>query len=364
MHESFEITSSTGKYSVTVGADMVGRVLKENPDAIFLVDDFMVPWVRVPQDRLVAVVATEEEKSLERMPDIIAKLRQKGANKTTHLVAVGGGVLQDIATFASSVFMRGITWTYMPSTLLGMVDSCIGGKSSINVAGYKNLVGNFYPPEDILIDSNFASTLNEEQVVGGLFEAGKICFARGEADFNAYLQENPAPTLSADQVRRIVSLSLRTKKWFIEIDEFDRKERLLLNYGHTFGHAIEAGTEFGVSHGIAVGVGMLVAVQYARDRSWLNEEGLRRSSVLDDHIKSMLSQIDHVMVRPDTIPLAKVLEKFDNDKKHQTASYRIVCPREDGSLELVSEPKSDQVRQQLLRAYGVALDDLGWPRSA
>jgi 3-dehydroquinate synthase len=295
------------------------------------------------------------------MAEIIAKLRQLGANRHTHLVAIGGGVVQDVATFSASIYMRGISWTYMPTTLLGMADSCIGGKSSINVLGYKNLVGNFYPPKDVLIDVEFARTLSKEMVVGGLFEAGKICYAKSYEAFQGYLAQGPKAETPAAGLQRIILMALKTKKWFIEVDEFDQKERLLLNYGHTFGHALEAGTDFSVSHGIAVGVGMMVAVEYANDQSWLNVTGQERTSVLGQHVRDMIGLgSDCVVEPPHEIDLSRVMEKFENDKKHLAGAYRVVCPRNEGALELVAVPKTDPARAGIVRAYERALRNLGW----
>ena len=214
-------------------------------------------------------------------------MRELGANRATHLIAIGGGVIQDIVTFCASVYMRGLRWTYMPTTFLSMADSCIGGKSSINVMGYKNLVGNFYPPSQVLIDVDFVDTLDAEKVVGGLFEAAKICYARSYGEFAAYLAEHPASKMSLDVAHVVIVRALRTKKWFIEIDEFDKKERLLLNFGHTFGHAIEAGGDFSVPHGIAVGLGMLVAIKYAGLRQWLSPGGEEHTAALAAHIRAM-----------------------------------------------------------------------------
>lgn len=360
MRESFEIGSSAGSYEVLIGTGLLGQVMRDHPGALFLVDSFLANAVQVPADCLMSVVATEQAKSLEHMPEVIIGLRKMGANRTTHLVAIGGGVVQDVATFAASVYMRGIPWTYMPTTLLGMADSCIGGKSSINVAGYKNLIGNFYPPGRVLIDTDFSSSLSEEQIVGGLFEAGKICYARGPAEFNDYLACQPAPRMTADQIHKVVSGALRAKKWFIEVDEFDQKERLLLNFGHTFGHALEAGTDFGVTHGIAVGFGMIVAARFSSQRTRLSAVGEARVAELVAHVRELFESLAAVLVPPAAIDLARVIEKFDNDKKHRPECYRMVCPTGDGGLELIAELRDAATKARILDAYRLALADIGW----
>jgi 3-dehydroquinate synthase len=361
MQESFEVSASGGSYRVVVGRGLLKQVIVDNPDAIFMVDDYFSSLLSIPVDRQILVNTSESNKALEYMAEIILKLRELGANRATHLVAVGGGVIQDIATFSASIYMRGIRWTYMPTTLLSMADSCIGGKSSINVLGYKNLVGNFYPPREVLIDVDFVASLDDEKVVGGLFEAAKICYARGYQDFQAYLSDSPAARMSTANVQAIIVRTLKTKKWFIETDEFDQKERLLLNFGHTFGHAIEAGTNFGVSHGIAVGIGMMVAVEFAKKRGWLSQHGLERTASLTSHIHSLLDLDGGGLVAsPPAIHLDLTLDKFNNDKKHLSNVYRMVCPRGNGELELVSEEKNHEVLRDITVAYEGALRDIGW----
>lgn len=360
MPKSFEVKSSSGTYSVTIGTGLFQCAARVHPDAIYLVDEFLAPSLGVSEDRLISLVATEQQKSLDCMPQTFARLRELGADRSTHLIAVGGGVVQDIATLVASLYMRGLRWSYLPTTLLGMVDSCIGGKSSINVAGYKNLIGNFYPPKDIFVDVVFSRTLNQEQIVGGLMEAAKISYAKSQVHFEAYLAESPSPSMNAEQLEALVSRSLSTKKWFIEIDEFDQKERLLLNFGHTFGHAIEAGTDFGVTHGIAVGVGMIVAVEVALSRSWLSTTGQRNAFALVKHVKDMLGVIVGEIQRPHSLDLDKLLEKFCSDKKHRSDRFLIVSPNADGRLELMPMDKDAVSRRDILSAFRNTFAQIGW----
>lgn len=363
MQESFNISSSTGNYSVVLGSDLLAQVIADYADAIFMIDERLESALPDSVIKRILITANEVSKSLECMPEVILRLRELGANRTSHLVAIGGGVIQDIATFVASIYMRGIPWTYMPTTLLGMADSCIGGKSSINMLGYKNLVGNFYPPVDVLIDMTFIETLNEEQVVGGLCEAAKICYARGYPEFLAYLQESPAYPMPADKAQRVISRALQAKKWFIETDEFDQNERLLLNFGHTFGHAIEAGSGFEITHGIAVGIGMVVAVEYAKQAQLLSPIGLGHTEHLISYVKIVLGDaLGNVLVHPPRIDLVSIMEKFNNDKKHRTEAYRMVVPRGDGDLVLISMPKTDAVRSDIELAYQAGLAAIAYPQ--
>jgi 3-dehydroquinate synthase len=364
MQESFEISASTGSYPVTVGTNLLSEVVTENPDAIYIVDKILEDRLPSSVTRRIVVEAIEANKSLEFAPYMIKELRKLGANRTSHLFAIGGGIIQDVTTFAASIYMRGVPWTYLPTTLLSMVDSCIGGKSSINAAGYKNLVGNFYPPSKVLVDVSFITTLDAEMIVGGLYEAAKICYASGYSGFVDYLAQGPSCPMSEVQAQLVILQSLRTKKWFIEVDEFDQKERLLLNFGHTFGHAMEAGTDFGISHGIGVGIGMLVANEYAKIHGNLTSDGLARVDHLASHVRALLGPgASHVLAKLPVIDLGLVMDKFDHDKKHQTGSYRIIIPRGDGGLELIPAPKTDKVRRDIVAAFEAALGQIPWPFS-
>jgi 3-dehydroquinate synthase len=364
MRESFEIVSASGAYPVEIDLGAARRIAGEGCDAIFLVDSKLVGKFDGLDLKFVEIEATEANKSLDRMPVFVDALRHAGARRDTRIVAVGGGIIQDISTFLASIYMRGLPWIYLPTTVLAMADSCIGGKSSINVLGHKNLVGNFYPPQKILIDLDFVTTLDTEMIVGGLFEAAKICFAHGGEKFDAYLALAPEAARTPEQMGPLVDLALRTKKWFIEVDEFDQKERLLLNFGHTFGHAAEAVTDFGVSHGIGVGLGMLVACVYARQQSLLDAAGERRANSLSDHVRNMLGPLfaEKAFVKA-PIDVALAMEKFAFDKKHRADAFRVVVPAGDGALKLLSLPRDAATVQALARAYADTLTMIEWPCS-
>ena len=362
MPESFEISASTGSYPVTVGTNLLSQLLIENPDATYIVDSNLEPRLPPSITKRIVIEAIEANKSLEFAPHMIKELRKLGVDRSSHLFAIGGGIIQDVTTFAASIYMRGVPWTYLPTTLLSMVDSCIGGKSSINAAGYKNLVGNFFPPSKVVVDVSFIATLDAEMIVGGLYEAAKICYASGYPGFLDYLAQGPSCPMTQEQAQRVILQSLRTKKWFIEVDEFDQKERLLLNFGHTFGHAMEAGTDFEISHGIGVGLGMLVANEYAKSHGNLTSDGLACVDHLGSHVRILLGTgASCVQASLPVIDLGLVMDKFDHDKKHRPGSYRIIIPCGDGSLELISVSKNDKVRHDIVLAFEAALRQIPWP---
>jgi 3-dehydroquinate synthase len=356
MRASFDINSSTGVYRVSLGEGLVQEVVAGQAHRIFIVDTNLLAQVAFVTDPIIAVDATETNKSLEQIAPIIEALKGHGATRETEIVAVGGGIIQDIATFVASIYMRGLRWHYCPTTLLGMVDSCIGGKSSINVGALKNLVGNFHPPASILIDLAFVHSLSAEQQTSGLMESVKICYARGGAAFDAYLALHPAAPLKTETAFAIIEQSLTTKKWFIEIDEFDQAERLLLNFGHTFGHAVESATHFAIPHGIAVGVGILMAYRYAEGAAMLTPAGLERAGRLVAHVQALLQPMRHTLAPLVGIDAAALLKHFGSDKKHSQSHYRVIVPVGDGDLQRLSVERSPQIEALIRDAFAQGAD--------
>lgn len=356
MHASFDINSSTGVYRVSLGEGLVQDVVASQAHRIFIVDTNLLAQVAFVTDPIIAVDATEENKSLERIAPIIEALKGHGATRETEIVAVGGGIIQDIATFVASIYMRGLRWHYCPTTLLGMVDSCIGGKSSINVGALKNLVGNFHPPASILIDLAFVHSLSAEQQTSGLMESVKICYARGGEAFDAYLALQPTAPLKTETAFAIIEQSLTTKKWFIEIDEFDQAERLLLNFGHTFGHAVESATHFAIPHGIAVGVGILMAYRYAEVASILTPAGLERAGRLVAHVQALLQPMRHTLAPLVGIDAEVLLKHFGSDKKHSQSHYRVIVPAGDGDLQRLSVERSPLIQALIRNAFAQGAD--------
>lgn len=359
MEDSFEILTSEGSYPVQISHGLIREISSRHQDAIYLMDRNLTKHMLLPAGRCVWVDATEENKSLEQMSDIIIQFRGLGANRGTHIVAIGGGIVQDIATFCASIYMRGLDWTYVPSTMLSMADSCVGGKSSVNVGGYKNLVGNIYPPSEVLVDVELLTTLSVDHVIGGLFEAVKICYAHGALAVQLFLDLRPAPNMGVFRLEYLIRHALICKKWFIEIDEFDQRERLLLNFGHTFGHALEAGTNFRIPHGIAIGVGMLVAIRFSSQRKTFTDVGAFRVKQLSDFLQlSIRVNREAIPCMSELVRLDSIMEKFENDKKHSATHYRLVAPEEGGGLQLVSLLKSEDSRREVLGAFSAALAEL------
>ena len=206
----------------------------------------------IPDGRKYYVTATEERKTLETVADIIDAFCVAGVTRKSCVIVVGGGITQDVGAMACGIYRRGVPWCYIPTTLLAMSDSAVGSKASLN-RGTKNAIGLFAPPQHIIMATSFLTTLSEQCLLSGAGEVFKLAAIGGAG----LLAEAQAAWDDRDLVR-LIRIGLSVKIPVIEHDEFDRKERLALNYGHTFGHALEAATNFAIPHGIAVMYGMII----------------------------------------------------------------------------------------------------------
>ena len=264
--DAIEIRSHKGVYEVQF--DPLGV---EAPDAAppanahVIIDERVADLHGARLDKLLAgpsvlrLKATEKAKSLERFPAYVDHLVGRGIRHDHVLIAVGGGIVQDIACFLAATLLRGVPWRFYPTTLLAQADSCIGSKSSVNSGSAKNILGTFTPPERVIMDTRFLDTLDERDVRSGIGEMLKVHAIESPAAFDNIAKAYPDLFRAPEIMRRFVRRSLEIKKRYVEEDEFDRGPRNVFNYGHTFGHALEAATKFAVPHGIAVTIGMDMA---------------------------------------------------------------------------------------------------------
>lgn len=206
----------------------------------------------------------EGQKNRETKQFLEDALFSNGFAKDSSIIALGGGVVMDIAGFIASTFCRGIPLILIPTTLLGMVDACLGGKTAVNTSHGKNLIGSFYFPEDILIDVNFLHTLPKKQLLNGIAEILKYGFIHSKN-----LLENIHHPLD---YQTLVQQCLKIKKEIIEADPFEELGyRRILNFGHTIGHALETLENYQIEHGEAISLGMIVESYLSKQLGYLNE---------------------------------------------------------------------------------------------
>lgn len=348
------IKCSTSSYLVKnfLDKETLIEYLKESSDFI-IYDSYFLDFFKTFKKSL-SIESLEDNKSLTTVANICKNLKENGLTKNSNIVAIGGGIVQDLCTFSASVFLRGLNWRYVPTTLLGMVDSCIGGKSSINAAGVKNLVGNFYPPSEIFICKDFVSSLSRVEISSGLLEALKISYAMSINNYESmsFLIKSYIKEQNKDLLSKLIMDSLNNKKHFIEIDEFDKGCRKLLNFGHSWGHALEMATNNYFSHGIAVGIGMLAAMEFRKSI----DQNLARDilDILNYGLESSLEIL---------FSCKSFIEAFDSDKKHGKDIYNTISTINFGDLfdyplEVYSLKKNEVNREFVLKTMIDTLNKL------
>lgn len=281
----------------------------------------------LPPERTYTVDATEEEKSLLGVEHVCEFLQRAGASKRSQLLVIGGGIVQDIGTFCAHIFYRGIPFTYVPTTVLSMADSCIGAKCALNFGAYKNQIGFFQSPTRVIIWEGFAKTLQFDDVRSGFGEILKLAITRSEDEFAWFESQIRDNGFGIETLREMIARALNTKKSIIELDEYDTGLRKTLNYGHTFGHALEAVTHNEVPHGLAVAWGIDIANFVAWRSGYFVERDFRR-------VHEMVSSRFSLSVRSE-YDATRLVAAMGKDKKAAAGSVQLVLPMGFGHLQLI-----------------------------
>jgi 3-dehydroquinate synthase len=222
---------------------------------------------------LLELQVKETNKTLRTVTTVFDELNEKSFTKKEMFLSAGGGITQDISSFARASFKRGINWTYVPTTLLAMGDSCIGAKACLNYNKIKNLLGLFSAPRQIFIYSAFLKTLTEREIISGYGEIIKLAIVGGNEAIKKFQAINHIQNSNyLKNIDQMIKLSLTIKKAVIEQDEFESNIRKALNYGHTVGHAIEPLVKYRIPHGIAISIGMIVENLIAAESGFLSKD--------------------------------------------------------------------------------------------
>lgn len=320
-------------------------------NAMFIVDKrvydlyFEKFFSEIEKEQLYLIEAVETKKNIETVLEICETMTQIPDKRNAHLISFGGGIIQDITGFAANVLYRGIKWTFIPTTLLVACDSCIGGKTSLNYKSYKNLLGTFYPPDFIHVCPLFFETLSEADFLSALGEVVKFNIMRGE-DGLRQIEKDLNLLLKRDtpKLNEYTENSLLYKKDFIEKDEFDRGERIKLNFGHTFGHAFESMSNYTIPHGTAVAMGMLTANRISLSRGWLDLHLVQR-------MEYVLFQIIHVDISVIPLDMKKIIAAIHKDKKQINSALTAVLMQENMALSIVHDLKPDEAKEAIQYVY-------------
>ena len=296
-------------------------------------DGFSVTTLQVPEG--------EEQKSLETAGRLYHELTNCHAERTTPILALGGGVIGDLTGFVAATYMRGVPLIQIPTTLLAQVDSSIGGKVAVDHGQLKNKIGAFYQPRLVISDMDTLKTLPPNELANGLAEVIKSAAIRNKKFF-AFLETNLDRIKSLDEsaLEETVFQTVQIKAEVVEKDERDLGLRNILNYGHTIGHAIETVSDFKVGHGNAVAIGMLAAARISNKMGILDKNDLGR-------LKGIIEKAGLPTEMPD-LQIEKIIQAMKHDKKVLRDKIRFVLLKSIGSAFITDEVNLSLVEKVLV----------------
>ena len=356
--ETVHVNLGPRSYDIEIGSGNLTEVVRycdaheDDAHAVIITDSIVDELYSEPvgdalqeagaQVDVLVVDAGEPSKSPEVAADLWEQLLDQGADRQTVVLALGGGVVGDVAGFVAATFGRGLRFVQVPTTLLAQVDSSVGGKVGINLPGGKNMVGAFWQPRGVVIDVSVLRTLPEREFKAGLAEVVKYGVIQ-DADFFGYLEQNIDPINHRDAalLTHIVKRCCRLKADVVEKDEREETGlRSILNYGHTFGHAFEAATGYdALLHGEGVAIGMMCAARLAQRVGRVNAAFVERQ-------RNLLTAFGLPLDVPN-VDRDELIELMYRDKKAERGKLRFVLPTRMGHVELVSDVGTDNVLASL-----------------
>ncbi len=329
--------SAMGEYDVVVGqVSNLANFPMQNP--IIITDENVAKFhlkklQTMMNAKAVVIPAGEEHKTLETISLLWKSFLENGLDRKSTVIALGGGVVSDMAGFAAATYMRGVNWIGVPTTLLSMVDASIGGKTGFDLPEGKNLIGAFYPPKLVLADPSLLLTLSERELRSGMAEVVKHGII---SDPDLFAMCNRGMDWVKDNLHEVVKRAIAVKIKVIEEDPYEKGFRAALNLGHTVGHAVELVSRFELRHGEAVAIGMAVEAAYAA------RVGLSTTGVVNA-VQDSLSALNLPIAIPKEMPRDEIIRAMRVDKKKNAKTIRFALPVEIGKVELVDVDDLEEV---------------------
>jgi 3-dehydroquinate synthase len=342
-------------YPIFIGTDLVGDAELYRPyvhgrQVMIVSNETVAPlYLDKVQEalgdyRVASVILPDGEqyKNLETLDRIYTALLQQRFDRRCTLVALGGGVVGDMAGYAAASYQRGVNFIQVPTTLLSQLDSSVGGKTGVNHALGKNMIGAFHQPQCVIADTSTLSTLPDRELSAGLAEVIKYGLIN-DAGFFAWLEQNMAQLVARDPAALAFAIerSCADKAAVVAADEREAGQRALLNLGHTFGHAIETGMGYGQwLHGEAVGAGMCMAARMSAELGWMDSAAVAR-------IETLIATAGLPTRPPEEIAVERFLELIAVDKKVMDGQMRLVLMRAVGESVITADFDATALRRTL-----------------
>jgi len=337
---TIQVKTASAKYPVLVGGGILPTLHRRLPkrNRVFVLTSpeiwalwsrrFLASFPKGEQPSVLFLPAGEQYKRMAQVERLASELAYAGADRSSLLIAFGGGIIGDMGGFLAAIYMRGIDYIQIPSTLLAQVDSSVGGKTGANLAAGKNLIGSFHHPLAVYADIDLLHTLPQRELRAGLFESIKAGVIR-DARLFRFMEQNTATILKRDSkaLEYVIAASIRMKANVVGIDEKESGLRMILNFGHTVGHAIETTTHYRkLLHGEAIAWGMLAALQLGRSRGTISSAHAER--------------VERTIFAYGPLPsfnttAAKLFDAASHDKKNRASVRRFVLPDGIGNASVV-----------------------------
>ena len=362
---SIPVTTPSRSYEVLIGSGLLGRageslgkLLEGRRAFVVTVPPVRKRWAKVLlkslsaagiETQLLEMPDGERSKRLATLEKLAEKLVAQGADRGITLIALGGGVVGDVTGFLASIYMRGVDVIQVPTTVLAQVDAAIGGKTGVNLALGKNLLGTFHQPRAVLVDPDVLETLPPRKYRAGLYESLK-CGIIGDPGLFKLFEDRRSAILDRDPVvvEKVIADSVRLKASVVSADERESGLRQVLNFGHTIGHALEAETRYTqLLHGEAVAWGMIAATHIALSTGKLD-------SVTAGRITN--SVIGFGKLPSVKFQTANILKRLRSDKKTRQGVVHFVLPREIGKVEITGDVPEAIVREAVDEIRKLARD--------
>jgi len=335
--EIVNVSLGQHSYDIYIGDNAFAQYAKlPAKRALVVTDSNLAPLIALGDFERFIFAAGEEHKTIHTVADICRHAARLNLDRKSRFIALGGGVTGDMTGFAAAIYMRGISFVQVPTTLLAMVDSSVGGKTAVDIPEGKNLIGAFHQPEAVLINPSYLQTLPGREIRCGLAEIVKTAVLGDAGLFDRLFQ----PLEWTPVIKRCCQI----KADVVSKDEKENDLRAILNYGHTFGHAIESASNFTIGHGEAIAIGMNLAGRFALgEKMWSQGEY--------DRQLELLKHLELPYQLPEKFAPATIVENMRTDKKNSNGQITLVLPRAIGKVEVVKNVPESKILNLLGAAH-------------
>ena len=345
---SFIINSGIKNYSINFYNDSVNSIKKElNKNKIAIIDKFIFDKYfndLSNKKKILVIKSSEKIKTLETSNRIIDFFIKEKVTKIDNIYAIGGGIIQDLVGYSCYVYKRGIPWIYVPTTMLGMTDSCVGGKVALNYKKKKNLCALFSAPKSVIISLNFLDTLKDKDFLSGIGEAFRLHITGGTKSFYLFNKDiNQVLSRNRIVIKKMIFRSLMIKKTIIEYDEYENDIRRSMNFGHSIGHAYEPLLEYKLPHGLAVSLGIcieLIILKKLISPKMLNE--------ILATFKKFFPKKYLILIK--NMKIDDINSYLISDKKTLGNIIKIAVPINFGNMHFISKKLDENLKKQISKA--------------